>query len=793
MSEVNKSVEELIGLSYSQFTQISMLAQGEFQKLLNADTKDRIEIFRKIFNTQNYQTFQLKLKERFIALEREYGEQKRSVSQYIESIVYSDNDEVNEHLNEIKSSGVYMIDEICDILIAMNDTDNVNQNKRRMMLADLDKRVAQLTVDINTAQKAENARTELTAALTQLDSLTKSSVELKKLLNDELSKQPVLEELLAKSGIIRNEMSEYDKLTSLLREGRGVASKIKALTETAQNNKIKFNEISESLDKFKAELVLYEGTDAALTDLRHTLNNEDGRYELLKQFEQDLTELGNLETASNKAKKEYLAVKNDYDTASVRYRELENLFFDTQAGVLSARLADGVPCPVCGSLAHPCPAELPENAPTEEQLKIEKRDLEFKLNNLQHASVSAEKAAFALKSFCSDVSARGKQLMGETDDYNVELVKVLTASTKRRGELMSAIMTLEARLKRRDKLNNTIPQLERQVEQLRADDALISSEISALNERRNQLLSQYNQTVTRLQYKSKDEAIKALSELDIKVNEIKSNREHAENEYKLCTENIHRAEAHIASLNSVISSAGEYNLDKLNAEIIETDKSRVLVRKELEEIAVRLSANTEVLNAIIRKSGQISDLTNRIKNISAISNTANGTVSKKDKLLFETYIQMTWFDRVIVMANLRFSQMTGGQYRLVRRTTAENRVSQSGLDLNVIDYKNGTTRSVKTLSGGESFKASLSLALGLSDVVQSISGGIHLDAMFIDEGFGSLDDESLAQAIEVLRGLSDTNRTVGIISHVSELKQCIDNKLIITKDNRGVSKVKLDV
>ena len=150
------------------------------------------------------------------------------------------------------------------------------------------------------------------------------------------------------------------------------------------------------------------------------------------------------------------------------------------------------------------------------------------------------------------------------------------------------------------------------------------------------------------------------------------------------------------------------------------------MRAEYQRISIRLSRNTDILESITKVSAYMTELSDKIKNLSAISNTANGTLSKKDKLLFETYIQMTWFDRVIIMANQRFTQMTGGQYRLIRRTVAENRQSQSGLDLNVIDYKNGTTRSVKTLSGGESFKASLSLALGLSDVVQSISGGIHL-------------------------------------------------------------------
>ena len=161
--------------------------------------------------------------------------------------------------------------------------------------------------------------------------------------------------------------------------------------------------------------------------------------------------------------------------------------------------------------------------------------------------------------------------------------------------------------------------------------------------------------------------------------------------------------------------------------------------------------------------------------------------------MLETYIQMTYFDRIIKRANSRLLVMSGGQYELKRRVEADNNRSQSGLELDVKDHYNGTERSVKTLSGGESFKASLSLALGLSDEIQSSSGGIKLDTMFVDEGFGSLDDESLEQAISALNSLTEGDRLVGIISHVSELKERIGSQLVVTKEKTGGSSVKIVV
>ena len=179
--------------------------------------------------------------------------------------------------------------------------------------------------------------------------------------------------------------------------------------------------------------------------------------------------------------------------------------------------------------------------------------------------------------------------------------------------------------------------------------------------------------------------------------------------------------------------------------------------------------------------------------VKALSDTANGNISGKEKIMLETYIQMHYFDRIIARANSRLIIMTEGQYDLVRRKEALNKQGQSGLDLNVIDHYNGTERSVKSLSGGESFKASLSLALGLSDEIQSLAGGIKLDTMFIDEGFGSLDEDSLAQAMKALSSLANNNRLVGIISHVGELKQKIDKQIIVTKDKSGGSRAEIVV
>ena len=171
--------------------------------------------------------------------------------------------------------------------------------------------------------------------------------------------------------------------------------------------------------------------------------------------------------------------------------------------------------------------------------------------------------------------------------------------------------------------------------------------------------------------------------------------------------------------------------------------------------------------------------------IHSLADTAGGTLNGKSKVELETYVQMAYFDRILRRANLWLMTMSSGQYEMKRRESADNKKDKSGLELNVIDHYNGSERSVKTLSGGETFQASLSLALGLSDEIQSMAGGIQMDAMFVDEGFGSLDEDALNQAVKALGNLAEGKKLVGIISHVSELKDRIDKKIVITKNRSG--------
>lgn len=253
-------------------------------------------------------------------------------------------------------------------------------------------------------------------------------------------------------------------------------------------------------------------------------------------------------------------------------------------------------------------------------------------------------------------------------------------------------------------------------------------------------------------------------------------------------------EGTIEGLKKVIEAAPEYDLEELLLQQKEVTEERKKLEESKQEIHARRGTNESIQRNIERNSEEIQRLEKKYAWVNALSATANGTLAAKDKISLETYVQMTYFDRIIYRANLRFLKMSDGQYELERVREAENKRSQSGLELCVVDHYNGSRRSVKSLSGGESFMASLSLALGLSDEVQESAGGIQIDTMFVDEGFGSLDTEkTLPQAYKALVGITEGHKLVGIISHVSELKEKIDKQIVVTKDATGRSDVRLRV
>lgn len=336
-------------------------------------------------------------------------------------------------------------------------------------------------------------------------------------------------------------------------------------------------------------------------------------------------------------------------------------------------------------------------------------------------------------------------------------------------------------------LEESIPKEESELEKFKNDIEGKKEEKTKYETELKTKKEQRDSEKSKLSFDGKENAKARFEELKQIIENNKESLEKAENDYNESYKKVGELSARIEELKEQLSTVGNLNKKEEEQKKEELKIKKSELDKQSKNLYSRITSNESTLKNIKSKSGELNDYEKRYKWLLPLSNTANGKVEGKEKIKFETYIQMTYFDRIISRANTRFMVMSGGQYELKRRQEAEDKKTQSGLDLDIIDHYNGTERSVKTLSGGESFMASLSLALGLSDEIQSTSGGIKLDTMFVDEGFGNLDDDSIDQAMNALSGLAEGNRLVGIISHVSELKNRIDKQIVVTKEKSGGS------
>ncbi len=361
------------------------------------------------------------------------------------------------------------------------------------------------------------------------------------------------------------------------------------------------------------------------------------------------------------------------------------------------------------------------------------------------------------------------------------------------AQLAERLQELDGKAARKQALETWIPQQEQRLKELEQRTFAVREELARAESRKEELAVQLEAAQAELHYPDAMAAQEKLAAIRAEIKARVDAHKTAEEVYDTCNLVLTGIEATIQQLEKLLESSDEVDVAAQQTRSRALTEKRGEVARAQKVIHTRLTTNALALKKIQEKAADLKVLEEKYTWVRALSNTVNGNLLGKEKITLETYIQMTFFDRILQRANVRFLVMSGGQYELKRRREAENNRSQSGLELDVIDHYNGSERSVKSLSGGESFQASLSLALGLSDEIQSAAGGIQLDTMFVDEGFGSLDEEALQQALRALTGLAEGNRLVGIISHVAELKEKIDKQIVVTKDNMGGSRVEIVV
>ena len=549
------------------------------------------------------------------------------------------------------------------------------------------------------------------------------------------------------------------------REAEGLRSELNARKEEIQKRgrALLGSESTEEIAAVLPEKIRRSRTD--LDELKSSLRNEEKRNERREALSAKLPE----------TEKELTAQK-----AELQQKEQNIAYLRAQAESLTKQIGEMV-------LQFASKAEA-ERAMT---------DLTRQVREIQEQLKAAEQK---LTSAREENRKRDGQLqqMREHLEKQVSLaepeerIRELSAEEESLREQLRALgeqlRETEEKIDRHTQLEALIPADEETLKQ--TEDARGSEErkLAAAQSGFMQLERQITELSGSLAYGSAEEAAGRQKELETLLETLQKEILAAEEKLRSCREAVNLLRGQLSQLKEQLERYKELPAKEL---LLEEKQSLETKKRSTEEARqdgrTRLDTNHGILYQAQREEETLGALEKKLTWVKALSDTANGTVSGKKRIMLETYVQTSFFDRMIARANTRFFIMSGGQYELKRREVADNLRSQSGLELSVIDHYNSTERSVKTLSGGESFKASLSLALGLSDEIQSSAGGIQLDTMFVDEGFGSLDEESLEQAMKALSGLTESNRLVGIISHVSELKERIDRQIVVKKDRSGGS------
>ena len=472
---------------------------------------------------------------------------------------------------------------------------------------------------------------------------------------------------------------------------------------------------------------------------------------------------------------------------------MQRAFLDAQAGILAGSLQAGIPCPVCGSVEHPRPAVLSEHAPTEEQAKCAKAAYD----DAQAAASAASKTAAAQKVKVeekADALRRALETLlpglSEEQAESAAQEQLQIAETQI-GELNAQIETAKQNIRRKENLDKQIPKTEDALRAAQDARNKADKQIGML-QTQHALAARIAELRQVLTCKDRASAEQEISVLETRADALEQALTDAQTKEKSSLNTLTATRAAIRQLREQLKTGADADLDKLSAKLHIQRGQKDALDEQRQSVHTRLAVNGRAHDKIIKQRDTLDAVEQKFTWMDVLARTAAGTLSGKAKIDLETYVQTTYFDHILSRANLQLQKMSGGQYDLKRRRNADNKQSRSGLDLGIVDHINATERSVNTLSGGEAFLASLALALGLSDEVQ-MSTGIHLDTLFVDEGFGSLDSSALSKAYQTLAGLTEGNRMVGIISHVSELKERIDRQIVVSKGPDGSSHAELIV
>ena len=794
-TEVTKQVEQLLGMKRDQFRQIAMIAQGSFLEILNADTKERGKLFEKVFMTSKYSILMDRLnqmaKESYLAL----NDAKLRLQQIISDV------RVPENLQEqyVQTLETFAMDDIQPVYDLLDEIIASSKASTEKLL----KQKAQVQNQLQKSRKEETEKTKQLQDLLSLEKLLKekpvkeekANLYTERVKNDGEKYHIQIDALKKEQAQIEHELPEYASLTKLstkLAEIRKQVSIISKDLETKTNFKKQLDE----------DIAFKQKEVNTLTDSELSLNKiilkEEEIEKKISAFHHASMIQSEYQNAINTLKEKTQLLEASADRKVIlqkQYDDAQISYFANQAGLLALRLTKGEPCPVCGSLEHPRPASHSDKLVTEEEINQYKMKVDQAEKEYQITSKACADASLKMNALQNELELVLKSVTEETvsfEDVQVFIDEHTVQLQKEQKEISTRIKQLQQQSKRYQELQKMIPQLQQKLTAISEEVSQNQIAQTKLSVEYEQLQKQVQEITAKLKYTSETEAKNRIAMITRQISEYQQQINRLESESKLAMDELVYVSAQIDMLKGKVSSSiGEIPNQQNQLKLLQTEIENLQVQQE--EI-LKCIHNTEMYESdaqdtkkkIASESDAYQIKLSRYHSLKELADVAMGNGrSSKEKITLQEYVQIAYLDRMIHKANERYLSMSNQQYQLVRSAGTKDKRSHEALDLDVIDFSNGSIRPVSSLSGGESFIASLALALGMSDEIQSQAGGIQIDTMFIDEGFGTLDQDSLNNAIQTLMNLSGENRLVGIISHVKELKERIHKGIIVTKDLHG--------
>ena len=779
--ETDNKIIDILGVDRNQFTQIAMLAQGDFVRLLHADSNERAKIFAKIFDTSLYGLIEQELETRYKDIRGRLDNNENEITGMLRDIKLSEESDYAEEWDKLGDFSETKSNELMALIAAINKELECKNAEYDALICGLDKE----RTDIEKQLEAAN---EINGVFDKYDEAVKTAAAL----NDRKSNIEETEKRISKAeralgieadySLLLNKKKDIEsishsigKLNSELEKCRFSLARQKEEYEAAEKNYEQYDELIKQSAALEEKLSLYDEVDK----LEHEYKKAQAELIRLKDRRSALDKL--LDDIDDR-EKELAGCSRMSEDARNDYNEKNYAFIHNQAAILRRQLIEGEPCPVCGSIHHIAVETEEENFVTEKMVKDAAKTLETAVKNEKKAGEVLEMLKNKRIELETEVNTGFAVAQRDEADRKARL-EAAKAKLKY-GSRKEALETIRKTNEAADKLKNDKETASKLYNEIlsQASDFTAKLQFAQDNLKKHEaelsiIVTKFNAQLAVNNFTSETDFVEALIPSGEMVQLRKSIQEYREK--------VINNQKDIEHYHARIDGKSRVDVTEFKKNIAQINIKKSEIEKLCKKINTKLSINRNAGMHIEESYACREKLKSEFVVIENVYKTACGKISKK-RLSFQTYIQRSYFMRVIAAANKRLERMSDSQF-VLRCRDMENLGTQGsvGLDLDVYSLVNDSRRDVKSLSGGESFQAALSMALGLSDVIQNAAGKIRIETMFIDEGFGSLSDETRNKALELLNELSEGKQLIGIISHVTELKAQVETKLIVKKTDKG--------